>query len=125
MLQLEELRKRSSKDIESLQGQIEDLKVQNDSLEKSKKKLQGELEDIIVDLENTYENITIDLDSQRAKVRLVLLVNIRSHWVRPSDTNLNVASFAGFTPLDQNKNARLAEYSLPFFLGSETENLFL
>ncbi|XP_065570729.1 myosin heavy chain, non-muscle-like isoform X3 [Artemia franciscana] len=68
LLQLEELRKRSSKDIESLQGQIEELKVQNDRLEKSKKKLQAELEDIIVDLENTYEDITIDLDSQRAKV---------------------------------------------------------
>ena len=35
--------------------------------------------------------------------KLVLLLNIVFHWVRPRDTNLNVASFAGFTSPEENK----------------------
>lgn len=45
------------KDVELLQRQIEELQATNDKLEKSKKKLQSELDDI-----------NIDLEAQRSKV---------------------------------------------------------
>lgn len=44
-------------DIEALQRQVEELQAANDKLDKSKKKLQAELEDS-----------NIDLEAQRAKV---------------------------------------------------------
>lgn len=55
--QLEELKKKQTKDIESLQRQVEELQAVNDKLDKSKKKIQAELEDS-----------NIDLEAQRAKV---------------------------------------------------------
>jgi myosin protein heavy chain len=54
---LEEARKRLVKDIEALQRQVEELQAANEKLDKSKKKIQAELEDS-----------TIELDLQRAKV---------------------------------------------------------
>lgn len=45
------------KDIEALQRQVEELQAANDKLDKSKKKIQAELEDSIIELE-----------AQRAKV---------------------------------------------------------
>lgn len=54
---LEEARKRCMKDIEALQRQVEELQAVNDKLDKSKKKVQAELEDSIIELE-----------AQRAKV---------------------------------------------------------
>jgi len=47
----------SLKDIETYQRQIEELQANNDKLDKSKKKLQAE-----------FEDLNIDLDAQRAKV---------------------------------------------------------
>jgi myosin protein heavy chain len=44
-------------DLEALQRQVEELQAANDKLDKSKKKLQAELEDT-----------NIDLEAQRAKV---------------------------------------------------------
>lgn len=55
--ELEESRKKCNKDIEALQRQIQELTVANDRLDKSKKKLQSELEDA-----------TIELEAQRTKV---------------------------------------------------------
>jgi myosin protein heavy chain len=46
-----------AQDIEALQRQVEELQAANDKLDKSKKKLQAELEDS-----------NIDLEAQRAKV---------------------------------------------------------
>lgn len=57
VLQLEESRKKLLKDVEILQRQVEELQAVNDKLDKSKKKLQAELEDS-----------NIDLETQRAKV---------------------------------------------------------
>lgn len=54
---MEEARKRCMKDIEALQRQVEELQAANDKLDKSKKKIQAELEDSIIELE-----------AQRAKV---------------------------------------------------------
>lgn len=54
---LEETRKRLVKDIETLQRQVEELQSANEKLDKSKKKIHAELEDM-----------TIELDLQRAKV---------------------------------------------------------
>lgn len=45
------------KDIEALQRQVEELQAANDKLDKSKKKIQAEVEDSIIELE-----------AQRAKV---------------------------------------------------------
>nr|CAG4643693.1 EOG090X00BY [Lepidurus arcticus] len=56
-LQLEELKKKTCKDIDALHRQIQELTANNDKLDKSRKKLQAELEDV-----------TVDLDSQRARV---------------------------------------------------------
>lgn len=55
--ELEESRKKCNKDIEALQRQIQELAAANDRLDKSKKKLQSELEDA-----------TIELEAQRTKV---------------------------------------------------------
>lgn len=55
--ELEESKKKSNKDIEALQRQIQELIAANDRLDKSKKKLQSELEDA-----------TIELEAQRTKV---------------------------------------------------------
>lgn len=57
MKELEESRKKMNKDIEALQRQIQELTAANDRLDKSKKKLQSELEDA-----------TIELEAQRTKV---------------------------------------------------------
>lgn len=54
----EEARKRCLKDIEALQRQVEELQAANDKLDKSRKKIQAELEDS-----------TIELEVQRAKVQ--------------------------------------------------------
>jgi myosin heavy chain 9/10/11/14 len=55
--ELEESRKKLNKDIEALMRQIEELQAANDRLDKSKKKIQSELEDA-----------TIELELQRTKV---------------------------------------------------------
>lgn len=55
--QLEEVKKKQIKDIEALQRQVEEYRAANDKLDKSKKKLQAELEDL-----------NIDIAAQRAKV---------------------------------------------------------
>lgn len=55
--ELEESKKKLNKDVEALQRQIQELIAANDRLDKSKKKLQSELEDA-----------TIELEAQRTKV---------------------------------------------------------
>lgn len=57
MKELEESKKKLNKDVEALQRQIQELIAANDRLDKSKKKLQSELEDA-----------TIELEAQRTKV---------------------------------------------------------
>lgn len=57
MKELEESKKKTNKDIEALQSQIQELQTANDRLDKSKKKIQSELEDA-----------TIELEAQRTKV---------------------------------------------------------
>lgn len=55
--ELEEQKKKLIKDIEALQRQVQELSQANDRLDKSKKKIQSELEDA-----------TIELEAQRQKV---------------------------------------------------------
>lgn len=55
--ELEEQKKKLLKDIEALQRQVQELSQINDRLDKSKKKIQSELEDA-----------TIELEAQRQKV---------------------------------------------------------
>ncbi|KAH8409637.1 hypothetical protein KR215_004167, partial [Drosophila sulfurigaster] len=55
--ELEEGKERLNKDIEALERQVKELMAQNDGLDKSKKKIQSELEDA-----------TIELEAQRTKV---------------------------------------------------------
>ena len=54
---MEESKKKFNKDVETLQRQIQELQSANDRLDKSKKKIQSELEDATIELEAQRTNV--------------------------------------------------------------------
>merc|ERR1712071_195224 len=70
-VQLDELRKKSAKDVDQLQRQIEELQANLDKLNKSKNKLQAELEDTTVELESQRTKV-IDLEKKQRNFDKVL-----------------------------------------------------
>lgn len=69
--ELEEAKKKMNKDIEVLQRQILELQATNDRLDKSKKKIQSELEDATIELE-TQRTKVLDLEKKQKNFDKVL-----------------------------------------------------
>lgn len=76
-----------AKDIESLQRQVEELQAANDKLDKSKKKLQAELEDITIDLE-TQRGKVVELEKKQRNFDKVLSEE-KVKYFKLIDTNSN------------------------------------
>jgi len=70
-VQLDELRKKSTKDVDALQRHIEELQANLDKLNKSRNKLQAELEDTTVELESQRTKV-LDLEKKQRNFDKVL-----------------------------------------------------
>merc|ERR550534_867166 len=70
-IQLEELKKKTTKDVDALQRHIEELQANLDKLNKSRNKLQAELEDTTVELESQRTKV-LDLEKKQRNFDKVL-----------------------------------------------------
>lgn len=69
--ELEESKKKLGKDMEALLRQVQELQAANDRLDKSKKKMQSELEDATIELE-TQRTKVLDLEKRQKNFDKVL-----------------------------------------------------